>query len=139
RQGQHIAPMAVGMKQHREAGRAWCCERRFELREPSLGNRRDVVCSRQHWRSPGWLGREPWFARKLAYPPEALKLMNNSKAHRRNDALRLFHKVPYLRRAGKGLPPFHHFSEHEKCYGRIPIWSSEPSIRSRLHQHTSSD
>src|SRR5262249_45096624 len=70
RQGQHIAPMAVGMKQHREAGRAWRCERRFELREPSLGNRRDVICSGQHWRSPGWLGPEPWFALKLAYPLE---------------------------------------------------------------------
>jgi hypothetical protein len=89
RQGQHIAPMAVGMKQRREARCARRCEHRFELRQPSLRNHRDVVCSGQHWRSPGWLGRN--HALRLAYPPEATLA--------RNTVARATHSPPNLNRS----------------------------------------
>src|SRR5262245_49625241 len=65
--------------------------------------------------------------------------MNNSKAHHRNDALRMVHKGSYLQRTRRGNLSLHHFSEHEICYGRILTWSSDWSIRSRRHQDPSQE
>src|SRR5262245_28558957 len=48
RQGQHIAPKAVRMKQGLEASAPWRCERAFELRQPTFRNGRDGVCSGEH-------------------------------------------------------------------------------------------
>src|SRR5207245_3184777 len=69
-QGEHIAPMAVSMKQPLEARAAWRCECCFELRQPTLRNRRDGVRSGQHWRYPGWRRGTVGLGLKLAYPPK---------------------------------------------------------------------
>ena len=50
-QGQHIAPMAVRMKQGLEQGVVAVRKSPFELRKPMLRNRRDGFCSSQHSRS----------------------------------------------------------------------------------------
>jgi hypothetical protein len=46
------------MKQLLEAWAAWRCERCFEPRQPTLRNRRDGVCSGQHWRYPVGVGEQ---------------------------------------------------------------------------------
>src|SRR5262249_49038934 len=70
-QGEQITPMAVSMKQPLEARAARRCECCFELRQPTLRNRRHGVCSGQHWRYPGWLRGTVGSGLKLAYPPKA--------------------------------------------------------------------
>jgi hypothetical protein len=50
-QRQHVAPMAVGMKQGFEQAAAGRCERAFELRQPVIRFYRDVIGSVQHSRS----------------------------------------------------------------------------------------
>ena len=60
--------------------------------------------------------------------------MNNSKAHHRNDALRLVHKGSYLQRTRKGsLPPI--IFRSMKYVTDV----SSPFIRSRRHQDPSQE
>src|SRR5438128_1241598 len=70
-EGEHIAPMAVGMKQPLEARAARRCECCLEPRQPTLRNHRDGVRSGQHWRYPGWRRGTVGIGLKLAYPPKA--------------------------------------------------------------------
>jgi hypothetical protein len=52
-QRQHVAPMAVGMKQGFEQAVVGFCERAFELRQPVVRGNPDIVSPVQHLRSQG--------------------------------------------------------------------------------------
>src|SRR6266545_8268602 len=98
-QRQHIAPMTVGMKQGLEAGSAWCCERAFELRQPTLRSRRDAICSGQHGRYTGGLRRNCRFGLKVAYRPE-LRSVHRVRPILQVLAVGWENRVRYRRRVG---------------------------------------